>query len=87
MMFSLGHLKWREADEVKLAQQFAKVELPVALIPAAMAHELIDECDSERAKQLSATHDQHSLPLYADDEHVIDLDALGREPVIETPLT
>ena len=84
VMFSLGFLKWREAGEVKLAQQFAKIELPIALIPAAMAHELIDDCDSERVQQLMATHDQPILPLSADDERLVDLDALCADPATET---
>ena len=84
IVFSLGLLKWREAGEVKLAQPFAKIELPIALIPAAIAHELIDDCDSERVQQLMATHDQPLLPLSADDERLVDLDALCANPATET---
>ena len=84
MMFSLGFLKWREAGDVKLAPPFTPIELPIALIPAAIAHELIDDCDSERVQQLMATHDQSLLPLSADDERLVDLDALCANPATET---
>jgi hypothetical protein len=78
-MFSLDYLKWREAGETKLAHQFTKVDLPIALIDTAMAYQLVDECGSERAQKLMAVEKEPLPTLTADDKRLVDLDALGND--------
>jgi hypothetical protein len=76
-VFSLEALRWTEHGEHRVSAKYAQVDLPVALLPRALAAHLVDEFDSERTRRLIAAYGQSTATPSLDDAGLVDLDAMA----------
>ncbi len=81
VIYTLNPLRWREGGELRKAQAFTLIELPRALLPAALRHQHVDYPNARRVQTLTQVHgsDQLRGDLDDDDPQLVDLDALARE--------
>src|SRR5690349_13708884 len=79
MIYALSPLRWIEGSERRKAQAFTLVELPRALVAAALRHQHVDYPNARRVQTLMQVHagDQSRGELADDDPQLVDLDALA----------
>jgi hypothetical protein len=81
VIYTLNPLRWREGSELRKAQAFTLVDLPRALLTAALSHQHVDYPNARRVQTLMQVHGAERLrsELDDDDPQLVDLDALAAD--------
>lgn len=80
-IYTLNALLWREGSVVRKAPAFSPVELPKALLPVALRHQLVDHLNARRVQTLMHVHGSGAIEkgVEPDEAQCIDLDALAAD--------
>jgi hypothetical protein len=78
LIYTLNPLHWLEGGEVRRVPAFAVVDLPRALLPAALRHHHVDHLNARRVQTLIHVHGngRSGGDISPDDPQLVDLDAL-----------
>ena len=79
LVYTLNPVLWRENGAVRRVHAYSRVELPKALLLAALRHQHVDYLNARRVQTLMQIHGsgQFQAPPHADDPRLVDLDALA----------
>ena len=79
LVYTLNPVLWRENGAVRRVHAYSRVELPKALLLAALRHQHVDYLNARRVQTLMQIYGsgQFQAPPHADDPRLVDLDALA----------